>query len=134
MSRLQITHHTVRCPLDGGSAELSVRSAPGAAPSSRHRDVMTCSLRSSTPFVPLSRHGYFSDIAPPVSYHYEAGGTPCHAGKVTCGRRCLAVLNAAEAHVAESPPYTSAVGDGLELARLTQTPAMMRVLWSYSGG
>jgi hypothetical protein len=134
MSRLQITHHTVRCPLDDCTAELSVRSDPGAAPSSRHREVVACSLRPSAPFVPLSREGYFADIAPPMSYHYEVGGTPCHAGKVTCGRRCLAVLNAAEAHVAESPLSTSGAGDALDVARLTQTPAMMRVLWSYSGG
>ncbi len=132
MSRLQTTHHTVRCPLEDCTAELSVRSDRGAAPSSRHREVMACSLRPSTPFVAPSRDGYFGDIAPSVSYHYEVGGTPCHAGKVTCGRRCLAVLNAAEAHVAE--PYTSGAGDALDLARLTQTPAMMRVLWSYSGG
>jgi hypothetical protein len=134
MSRLQITHHTVRCPLEACTAELSVRSDPGAAPSSRHRAVVACSLRLSTPFVPRSRDGYFADIAPPVSYHYEVGGPPCHAGEVTCGRRCLAVLNAAEARVADSPPYTPGGGDALELARLTQTPAMMRVLWSYSGG
>ena len=134
MSRLQITHHTVCCPLEGGTAELGVRSAPGAAPSRRHRDVVACSLRPSTAFVPPSRNSYFADIAPPMSYHYEAGGTPCHAGNVPCGRHCLAVLNAAEAGAAEPPRCTSGVNDALELARLTQTPSMMRLLWSYSGG
>jgi hypothetical protein len=95
--------------------------------------VIACSLRPATTFSPLARRGYLPDIAPPVSYHYEVGGAPCHAAEITCGRHCVAVLNAAEAH-AESSPYTSGVGDALELARLTQTPAMMRVLWSYSGG
>ena len=132
MTRLETTHHTVRCPLEDCIAELSVRSDPRAAPSARHRDVIACSLRSSRLFPPLARRGYLPDVAPPVSYHYEVGGAPCQASEITCGRRCLAVLNAAEAGVAEPPLGTS--GDALELARLTQTPAMMRVLWSYSGG
>ena len=132
MTRFETTHHTVRCPLEDCTADLSVQSVPGAAPSGRHRDVIACSLRPVTPSVPLARLGYLPDVAPPVSYHYEAGGPPCHADELTCGQHCLAVLNAAEARFAGPPLCMS--GDALELARLTQTPSMMRVLWSYSGG
>lgn len=130
MTRLETTHQTVRCPLEDCIADLSVRSDRRAAPSARHRAVIACSLRSSMLVSPLARRGYLPDVAPPVSY--EVGGAPCQAPEITCGRHCIAVLNAAEAGAVEPPLCTS--GDALELARLTQTAAMMRVLWSYSGG
>jgi hypothetical protein len=134
MTPLEITHHTVRCPLGDSTADLSVSTAPGAAPSGRHRDVTACSLWPSTSFMPSLRRGYFADVAPPVSYLDEVGAEPCHAMQPACAKRCLAVLNAAEAGVTEPPRCTSGINDALELARLTQTPAMMRLLWFYSGG
>jgi len=133
MTRFETTYHTVRCPLEDCTADLSMRSDPGAAPSSRHRAVIACSLRPATSFSPLARRGYLPDIAAPVSYHYEVGGAPCHASEITCGRHCVAVLNAAEAGGVGPLQCTSGL-DALELARLTQTPAMMRLMWSYSGG
>ena len=134
MTRLEITHHTVRCPLGDSTADLRVSTAPGAAPSGRHRGVMACSLRPATSFMPPSRRVYFADVAPPVTYLDEVGADPCHAPQLACANRCLAVLNAAEAGVTEPLRCTSGVNDALELARLTQTPTMMRLLWSYSGG
>jgi hypothetical protein len=132
MKRLALTQHTVRCPFDDRTASLTVRTDPAGYPSRRHRDVMACSLLSSTSFVPPARSGHFSDLAPTVPYLCEADPAPRHPVEVACSGRCLAVLNAAEPGAAEPPRCTSGVSDGLELARQTQSPAITRLLWFYS--
>jgi hypothetical protein len=131
MKRLALTQQTVRCPLEDCTASLTVRTALDGAPSRRHRDVAVCSLRPPTPFVPLATSGYFPDLAPPTRYFCDVDPTPRHAYEVTCSKPCLAILNAAEPGAAEVHERTS--GDALDLARQTQSPAMMRVLWSYFG-
>ena len=131
MKRLTLTQHTVRCPLENCTASLTVRSDLRGYPSRRHLDVAACSLVPSVPFVPRPRRGYFSDIAPPASYLCEADPTPRHALKPSCARPCLRVLNAAESGAAEPVRCTSGVSDGLELARRTLSPSMMRLLWFY---
>lgn len=132
MRRLAKTHHTVRCPLDGRPASLTVRTDPDGNPSRRHRDVTACSLLPPTSFVVPARRGHFSDVAPPVSYLYEVPRSPHHSLKVACPKRCLAVLNAAESGGGEPPRCTSGVNDALELARQTQSPGIMRLLWLHS--
>ena len=135
MKKLTLTQHTVRCPLGSrvGSraATVTVRTNPGGYPSRRHVDVAACSLRPSAFFVPFARRGYFSDVAPPLSYLCGVDASPRHSSGVACAKRCLAVLNAAEAG-AEPIRCTSGVHDSLELARQTQSPAIMRCLWFYS--
>jgi hypothetical protein len=131
MKRLALTHHTVRCPLEDRTASLTVRTDPDGYPSRRHRDVAACSLLPSTPIVPPSRSVYFSDVAPPVPYLCEIDPAPRHPVEVACSGRCLAVLNAAEPGAAETVRCTSGVSDGLELARQTQSPGIMRLLWFY---
>ena len=132
MKRLALTQHTVRCPLEGRTASLTVRTDPDGYPSRRHLSVTACSLLRATSFVPPVRNGYFSDVAPPVSYRCEVDPAPRHSLEVACRRRCLAVLNAAEPGAAEPLRCASGVSDGLELARQTQSPAIMRLLWFYS--
>ena len=132
MKRLTLTQHTVRCPMEDRAASLTVRTDPDGYPSRRHLDVAACSLVPSMPFVPRPRSGYFSDIAPPASYLCEADPTPRHALKLSCGRPCLRVLNAAESRGAAPICCTSGFSDGLELARQTLSPSMMRLLWFYS--
>jgi hypothetical protein len=132
MKRLEITRHTVRCPLEDCPASLTVRTHPGASPGRRHRDVTACSLLSASSFAPPARSGYFPDVAPPVSYLREALPGAHHSPEVSCSKRCLAILNAAELGTAEPVRCTSGVNDALELARQTQSLSMMRVLWSYS--
>jgi len=132
MKRLALTRHIVRCPLENRTASLTVRTDPGGYPSRRHLDVTACSLLPSTSIVPRARSGYFSDVAPPVSYLCEIDPAPRHSLKVACPRRCLGVLNAAESGAGEPVRCTSGFSDGLELARQTQPPAIMRLLWSYS--
>jgi hypothetical protein len=131
MRRLALTQHTVRCPLEGVTAGVTVRTDPDACPSRRHRDVAACSLRPSSPFVPPPRIGHFADMAPPLSYVCEADSTPLHALGVACSRRCLGVLNAAEPGAAEPVRCTSGVSDALELIRRTHSPAITRLLWFY---
>jgi hypothetical protein len=126
--RLTLTAQTVRCPLDGGTASMAVATDLDAAPSRRYRDVAACSLRPATPYVEASRIAYFADIVPILSY-VGADPRPCHPGAVACSKPCLDTLNAAE----PGSLLDSTSGDALELARHTQTPSMMRVLWSFTG-
>ena len=132
MKRLALTQHTVRCPLEDQTASVTVRTDPDGHPARRHRDIAACSLLPSTSFVAPETRGYFSDAAPPVSYRRTVDPAPRHASGVTCGKRCVAILNAAELGTAEPLRCTSGVSDSLELARQTQTPAMMRLMWFYS--
>lgn len=130
MKKRTLTQHTVRCPLEAGVASVTVRTNPGGYPSRRHLDVTACSLRPPAVFVPPTRRGYFSDVAPPLSYLCGVEASPRHASGVACAKRCLAVLNAAERGAARVG-CTSGVHDSLELARQTQSPAIMRCLWLY---
>jgi hypothetical protein len=127
-----LTQHTVRCPLDDGMASVTVRTDLDAAPSRRHRDVTACSLQPSTPVVLPARQAYFADVAPPMPFPYEIDGIPRHATGITCGKPCLAVLNAAESGPAEPVRPTSGVSDGLELVRRTRGPAMAQVVWYHN--
>jgi len=131
MKRLTFTQHTVRCPLEDRAASLTVRTDLDRVPSRRHVDVAACSLVPSMSFVPRPRSGYFSDIAPPASYLCEADSTPRQVSKLSCRRRCLGILNAAESGAVEPVRCTSGFGDGLELARQTLNPSLMRLLWFY---
>jgi hypothetical protein len=128
-----LTQHTVRCPLGDGTANLTVCSDLEAPPSARHRAVMACSLVPSAAFAPMIRKGYFPDLTPLMPYWREVDPVPAHPGGVACAGACLAVLNAAEPGAAEPVPVTSGTSDSLELARRTQSPAMMRVIWQYAG-
>jgi len=133
MKRLELTQQTMRCPLDGGTASLTVRTDPDGAPSCRYRDVTACSLLPPTSFILPPVRGYFSDVSPAVPYLCEVDPGPRHSVEVACPKPCLAILNAAEPGAAPPLRCTSGVHDALELARQTESPAMMRVLWSYSG-
>jgi hypothetical protein len=132
MKRIELTEQKVRCPVDDRPATLTVRSNPGGYPSRRHLAVTACSLLPPTSFAAPARQGYFADLAPPVRYLYDVDPAPRHCSEIACSTRCLEVLNAAEPGASEAIRCTSGVGDALELARQTQSPAMMRVLWFYS--
>jgi len=130
MRRRTVTQHTLRCPLDDRTADVTVCTNPGGYPSRRYLDVASCSLLPSTAFVPGTRKTYFSDVPAPVSYASEVDFTPRHQIGVACPRRCLGVLNAAES-CADPKRCTVPSGDSLELARQTQSPAMTRLMWLY---
>jgi hypothetical protein len=131
MKDLTLAEHTMRCPIENCTARVTVRTDAGASPSRRHLEVVACSLVPVTSFVPAARKGYFSDVPPSVSYLCEVDPAPVHTAEITCSKRCLATLNAAESGAAEPPTCTSGVADSFELARQTQSPAMMRLLWTY---
>ena len=127
---MKLTQRTMRCPLDECSAIVTVRTDPKGYPSRRYRDVMACSLRPPTSFVPPVRRAYFTDLAPLMSYICEVVANPCRS-PVACAKPCLRVLNAAEPGAAEPVRCTSGVSDGLELVRQTAGPAVARLLGLY---
>jgi hypothetical protein len=131
MKDLALTRHTVRCPLEDRPASLTVRTDLEASPASRHREVVSCSLLPCASFVPPARKAFFADMPPSVSYLCEVDSTPIHASERACSRRCLAVLNAAERGAAETLRCTSGFADSVELVRQTQSPAVVRLLWTY---
>ena len=133
MTRLAITQQTVRCPVDGVTATLTVRTDARRSPCRRYLNVTACSLLPPASCVPCSRLGYFADVAPPLSYIRDVETAPRQSAQMTCAKRCLAMLNAAEPGAADAIRYTSGVNDALELARQTQSPSMMRLLCSYAG-
>jgi hypothetical protein len=128
MKQLVVTEHTVRCPLEDCTATLSVRTDRDSAPSRRHREVMSCSLRPPTPYVPLPPIGHVPELPPPLSYFREGWPGPCHSREPACSKACLAILNAAEPGA--GGPDACASGDAMELARQTESLAMMRLLWT----
>jgi len=132
MKRLELTQHTMRCPIYDCAASLTVRTDPKGYPSRRHVDVTACSLLPSTPFLLPARRAYFPDMEPPVPYVCAVNRAPLHSTEVACPKRCLPVMNAAEGGAAEPVRCTSGVSDALELARQTQSPALTRLLWFYS--
>ena len=131
MKDLALTQHTVRCPLEDRPASLAVRTDLEASPASRHREVVSCSLLPCASFVPPARKAYFADMPPSVPYLCEVDSTPIHTSERACSRRCLALLNAAEAGAVEPLRCASGFADSLELVRRTQSPAIMWLLWSY---
>jgi hypothetical protein len=129
---MELTEHTMRCPLGQCAATVTVRTNPEGYPSHRHLDVTACSLRPPTTLVTETSTGYFPDLAPLVPFVREVDSTPHHVSEVACAKPCLAVLNAAEPGAAEPVQCTSGVSDGLELVRQTQSPTITRLLWFYS--
>jgi hypothetical protein len=128
MKRPIVTEHTVRCPLEDCTASVTVRTDPDSAPSRRHRDVIGCSLRPPTPYVPLPPIGHLPELPPPLSYFREGWPGPCHSTEPACSKACLAILNAAEPGA--GGPAATASGDAMELARQIESLAMMRILWT----
>ena len=127
MKRLEVTQQTVRCPLEDCTALLDVRTDPGAPPSRRYRDVMSCSLRPPRPYVPLPPIGHVPELPPPLSYFREGWPGPCHSKEPACAKPCLAILNAAEPGAGGAAALS---GDAMELARHVESLAMMRILWT----
>jgi LPXTG-motif cell wall-anchored protein len=130
--RLTLTAQTLRCPLHDGVGILAVRTDPIASSGSRYVDVSACSLLPVTSFVPPVRTAYFPDVGPFGPYVREASRVPRHSSELACSKRCLHALNAAERAVPQPIRCTSGTSDSPELARQTQSPAIMRLLWFHS--
>jgi hypothetical protein len=71
-------------------------------------------------------------VAPPVSYVDAADWRPGHPTAIACSKPCLGILNAAEPGALGDLRCSSGVSDGLELARNTLSPGMMRTVWLHS--
>jgi hypothetical protein len=131
--RLTLTEQTVRCPAYDEEATLAVRTDPLGCPARRHVGVATCSLLPSAPYVPPAQTAYLADMVAAGTYPYEVDTTPRHAVEVRCPKLCLPLLNAGESGPQAEPiRCSSGMADSLELARQTQSPAIMRLLWYHS--
>lgn len=130
--RLILTSQTLRCPVHDCRAALSVRTDSIASPGRRYVDVSACSLLPATSLVPPVETAYLPDVLLFGPHVREASQVPHHSSEVACPKRCLHVLNAAECALAQPIRCTSGTSDSLELARQTQSPAMIRQLWFHS--
>jgi hypothetical protein len=127
--RLTLTPQAVRCPVNDCPATLAVRTDPNAHPGRRYVDVTACSLLPATSLAQPGRTAYFPDGE---AYIHDGRQAP-RSTEVACAKRCLPVLNVAETCFAGMPiGGTSGAGDSMELARQTQSPAMMRQLWFHN--
>lgn len=128
--RLTLTPQAVRCPVNDCPATLAVRTDSIAHAGRRFVDVTACSLLPATSLAQPARTAYFPDGE---AYIYDDSQAPRHSTEVACPKRCLPVLNVAETCFAGMPiGRVSGAGDSLELARQTQSPAMMRQLWFHN--
>ena len=132
MKRLALTQRTMRCPMHGCAASLTVRTDSNGAPSHRYLDVVSCSMLPPAPFPPPARTTYFADMAPSMPYLSEVDRAPVHSTEVACAKPCLAVMNAAEPGAAEPIRCTAGMSDAMELARQVQSPALTRLMWFYT--
>jgi hypothetical protein len=131
--RLAITQQAICCPVHDCPATLAVQTDPIPHPWRRYVDVTACSLLPSTSFVPPARAACFSDMSPYEPYIYEPSRLPHHSAELSCPKRCLHVLNAADSGAsALTIQCTSGTSDGLELVRQTQSPSITRLLWYHS--
>jgi hypothetical protein len=131
--RLQITRHRVRCPLDGCSADVAVRTDPRARSRRQFVDVATCSLLSDAAVALPERTAYLSD-SPPYAVRLEAARPyPVYAAEVSCRQNCVFVLNEAAVSVAPQPvKCTSGISDAIELVgQAVRNPRIVRPLWYY---
>src|SRR5215813_1806621 len=94
---MELTQHTMRCPLEECSATVTVRKDPDGYSSSRHLDVTARSLRPSTSSVLPARRAHLPDATPPVSYVREADPTPYHSLPVECAKPLLGGLECRQA-------------------------------------
>jgi hypothetical protein len=129
--RLPTTHHSVRCPLHDGQAEVAVRTDLGAQSCRQFVGVTTCSLLSDAAVALPERTAYLSDF-PPHKVRLEAARShPVYAAEVSCPQHCVLVLNQAAVSVAPRPVECTS-GAAMELA--TQTvgnPRIIRLLWYF---
>jgi hypothetical protein len=123
----------MRCPVHDCRVDLAVRTDPAAHPPRRYVDVTVCSLLSGPRVGPAPRAGYFPGVSPYLPYLCEVNPAPSYSEAPACARYCLGVLNAAEGFPPARPLHCmSGISDALELARQTQSPAMMRRVWLHN--
>jgi hypothetical protein len=120
-----LAQETLRCPLYGGRAIVSLEADPHACAGRRYRDVAGCSLLPPPRFTPPTRVAGLSEVASWPAYPCGAVEPPALTGAVACSKLCVTALNAAEVG---SPPLTPLQGGAWDLASRTQPPRIMRAM------
>jgi hypothetical protein len=132
--RMQVSHHTVRCPIHGDRAEIVMATDPVARSGRQYAEVSRCSLLPEAVFGLPERVGYLWD-GPPCKVRLEpARSTPLYTNDVSCRQPCVAVLNAtAVSAVPLELRCSSGASDAIALAeQALGSGRMARLLWYAS--
>ena len=132
--RLQITHHSVRCPMHGDQAEVAVATDPAARSARQYIAVTGCSLLSDAAIGLPERVGYLGDGPPCRVLLDPARSSPVYTAGVSCRQPCVVVLNATAVCGAPLPlRCTSGASDAIALAeQALGSTRMSRLLWYAS--
>lgn len=132
--RLQLTGHTVRCPLHEAEARVAVRTDPAAQSCRQYLGVTTCSLLSGVAIGLPERIGYLAD-SPPYQVRFDPPSAHAvHETRVDCPQHCVFVLNETAVTNARPPvECTSGVSDAFDLARQVTPNSQIVRLASYYG-
>ena len=131
--RLQVTHHSVRCPIQGDRAEVAVATDPAAQSVRQYVAVTACSLVPNAAIGLPERVAYLWDppckvlMDPPRSF-------PLYTAGVSCRQPCVTVLNATAVSGAPLPlRCSSGASDAIALAeQALGSGRMSRLLWYAS--
>ena len=132
--RMQVTHHSVRCPIHGDPAEVAVATDPAARSARQYVAVTGCSLRPDAAIELPERVAYLWD-GPPFRVRLEPQRSyPLYTAEVSCRQPCVAVLNATAVSGAPLPlRCTSGASDAIALAeQALGSGRMSRLLWYAS--
>ncbi len=132
--RLQVTHHRLRCPINGDLADVAVATDPAAPSCRQYAEVTDCSLHPGVVVGLPERAAYLWD-GPPCKVRIEpARPTAVSTQRVPCGQDCVFVLNATAGSGAPAPlECRSGTSDAVALAtRAVGNPRIVRLLWYAS--
>jgi hypothetical protein len=132
--RLQVTHHSVRCPIHGARAEVAVATDPRARSTRQYVEVTGCSLLPAAAIGLPERVAYLWD-GPPCRVRMEPPrSTPAYMAEVPCRQPCVDALNASAVPGSPSPlRCSSGASDAISLAEQALGPGRMsRLLWYAS--
>jgi hypothetical protein len=132
--RMQVTHHSVLCPIRDDQAEVAVATDPAARSGREYVAVTGCSLLPDAAIGLPERVAYLWD-GPPCRVRMEpARSSPLYGAEVSCRQPCVGVLNATAVFGAPSPlRCTSGASDAIALAeQALGSGRMSRLLWYAS--
>ena len=132
--RLRVTHHSLRCPIHGGQAEVAVETDPLAQSCRQYVAVRSCSFLSDVAVGLPERTAYLAD-GPPFKVRLEPPrSSPVYTAEVSCPQHCVFVLNAAAVSGVPQPvECTSGASDAINLVEQTiRNPRISRILWYSS--
>jgi len=132
--RLQVTHHSVRCPMHGDQAEVAVATDPAARSGRQYVAVAGCSLVPGAAIGLPERVAYLCDGPPCKVWLDPPRSSALYTAGVSCGQPCVFVLNATAVFGAPLPlRCSSGASDAIALAeQALGSTRMSRLLWYTS--